>query len=60
MNTYSAVMSIISSNETVLKDMYGQVIEKLKDIELEQGRIKDKLNAIEQHFNERENDELEG
>ena len=53
-------MSIISSNETVLKDMYGQVIEKLKDIELEQGRIKDKLNAIEQHFNERENDELEG
>lgn len=60
LSSNAKLMSIISSNETVLKDMYGQVIEKLKDIELEQGRIKDKLNAIEQHINERENDELEG
>lgn len=51
-------MKIIASNESILKDMYGQVIEKLTDIETAQRNIITRITSIESRLNNEEQENV--
>lgn len=58
LNSNTKTMKIIASNESILKDMYGQVMERLADIETTQNTILNRLATIENRLRDDEQENV--